>query len=66
LIASGGRGIVRSIFSKSLYQEIIDAAKADGILNAVAPHTHYGYRGNGKIQSNNQELPNTSLSLGVG
>jgi len=46
-------------------RKIIDAAKADGILNAVAHHTHYGYSGNGTIQSNNQELPNSSLNLCV-
>ena len=56
---------MKGLFSKPLYQEIIDAAKADGILNAVAHHTHYGYSGNGKIQSNNQELPNSNLNLCV-
>lgn len=56
---------MKGLFSKPLYQEIIDAAKADGILNAVAHHTHYGYSGNGSIQSNNQELPNSSLNLCV-
>jgi H+/Cl- antiporter ClcA/PII-like signaling protein len=59
--ASGMKGL----FSKPLYQEIIDAAKADGILNAIAHHTHYGYSGNGRIQSNNQELPNSNLNLCV-
>ena len=59
-----GQGMKR-LFSRPLYQEIIDAAKADGILNAVAHHTHYGYSGNGKIQSNSQELPNPSLNLCV-
>jgi H+/Cl- antiporter ClcA/PII-like signaling protein len=56
---------MKGLFGKPLYQEIIDAAKADGILNAVAHHTHYGYSGNGKVQSNNQELPNTALNLCV-
>jgi PII-like signaling protein len=56
---------MKGFFGKPLYQEIIDAAKADGILNAVAHHTHYGYSGNGKIQSNDQELPNSALNLCV-
>jgi H+/Cl- antiporter ClcA/PII-like signaling protein len=56
---------MKALFGKPLYQEIIDAAKADGILNAVAHHTHYGYSGNGKIQSNDQELPNNALNLCV-
>ncbi|HWE03735.1 MAG TPA: voltage-gated chloride channel family protein [Tepidisphaeraceae bacterium] len=55
----------KGMFSKPLYQEIIDAAKVDGILNAAAHHTHYGYSGNGKVQSNNQELPNQMLNLCV-
>lgn len=56
---------VKGLFSKPLYQQIIDAAKTDGILNAVAHHTHYGYSGSGKVQANNQELPNGSLNLCV-
>ena len=56
---------MKGFFSKPLYQEIIDAAKADGILNAVAHPTHYGYSGNGQIHSDNMELPNTNLNLSV-
>ena len=56
---------MKALFGQPLYQEIIDAAKTDGILNAVAHHTHYGYSGNGKIQSNNHELPNSNLNLCV-
>jgi PII-like signaling protein len=59
---SGG---IKGFFGKPLYQEIIDAAKADGILNAVAHHTHYGYSGNGQIQSDVQEIPNSSINLCV-
>lgn len=56
---------LRGMFGKPLYQEIIDAAKADGLLNAAAHHTHYGYSGNGKIQANHQELRNERLNLCV-
>jgi len=56
---------IKGLFRKPLYQEIIDAAKTDGILNAVAHHTHYGYSANGRIQSNHQELPNNNLNLCV-
>jgi H+/Cl- antiporter ClcA/PII-like signaling protein len=56
---------MKGFFGKPLYQEIIDAAKADGILNAVAHHTHYGYSGSGQIQANNQELPNSNMNLCV-
>ncbi len=56
---------IKKLFTRPLYQEIIDAAKEDGILNAVAHHTHYGYSGNGKIQSDKLELPNDRLNLCV-
>lgn len=56
---------MKGIFTKPLYQEIIDAAKASGILNAAAHHTHYGYSGDGKIQAKNPESPNPSLNLCV-
>ena len=56
---------MKAFFGKPLYQEIIDAAKAGGILNALAHHAHYGYTGNGSIQANNQELPNNDLNLCV-
>lgn len=54
------------LFGKALYQEIIDTAKLDGILNAVAHQTHYGYSGNGKIESYNMpDNQNMSLNLCV-
>lgn len=59
----GGKGLRGAMFGRPLYQEIIDAAKADGILNATAHHTHYGYSGRGKIQHNAHEMPNGSLNL---
>ena len=55
----------KRLFSRPLYQELIDAAKADGILNAVAHHTRYGYSGNGVIQSDASEVPNERLNLCV-
>lgn len=57
-----GRGM-KDMFAKPLYQEIIDTAKRDGILNAVAHHSHYGYSGNGEIQRNVLETPNSNLHL---
>jgi len=58
--------IRHKLFGKSLYQEIIDAAKQSGILNATAHHTYYGYSGEGKIQSGGMsEIPNSSLNLCV-
>ena len=56
----------KKLFGKSLYQEIIAAAKEAGILNATAHHTYYGYSGEGKIESGGMsEIPNASLNLCV-
>ena len=61
-----GAGYRQKLFGKALYQEIIDAAKLDGILNAVAHHTHYGYSGQGMVESGTMsEVPNLSLNLCV-
>jgi PII-like signaling protein len=59
------RSFMDKLYGKPLYQELIDAAKRDGILNATAHHTHYGYTGNGRVQSNTGELPNPDLTLCV-
>lgn len=48
---------------KPLFREIIDAAKKDGLLNASAHHTHYGYSGGGRVQAEMGELPNPDLNL---
>jgi H+/Cl- antiporter ClcA/PII-like signaling protein len=53
----------RGFFGKPLYQEIISAAKEHGLLNAIAQRTHFGYTGQGRIQSDNSEIPNANLSL---
>lgn len=55
----------RRIFQKPVYQIVIDAAKHDGILNASAHHTTYGFSGNGKVQSNMSDMPNPALNLCV-
>jgi H+/Cl- antiporter ClcA/PII-like signaling protein len=59
------KGFRDKLFMKPLYQEIIDAAKHDGILNATAHHTTYGYTGNGKIEREASEIPNSNLNLCV-
>ena len=51
--------------SPLLYREIIKAAKKDGLLNATAHHTHYGFSGDGHVQSGDLETPNKSLNLCV-
>jgi len=55
----------RRIFAKPLYQEIIAAARKDGIPNAAAHHTHYGYSSNGRIQADSGDIPNDRVNLCV-
>lgn len=51
--------------STPLYRAIIKTAKQDGLMNATAHHTHYGFSGNGHVQSGDLETPNPSLNLYV-
>lgn len=60
-----GRGLRRLLFGKSLYAEIIDAAKADGVPHAVAHTTLYGYTGGGAPQHDTAEGTNGRLTLCV-
>lgn len=48
-----------------LYVEIIRSAKQDGLLNATAHHTHYGFSGAGPILADGAEIPNSRLTLCV-
>ena len=58
----GLRGV---LFSRPLYRELIDAAKKDGIMNAHAHHTHYGYSNHGKIRAQDPEMVNPELTMCV-
>lgn len=48
-----------------LYRQVIQAAKAAGIMNAVADHGHYGYSNHGRIQDQGVEISNPELSMCV-
>jgi H+/Cl- antiporter ClcA/PII-like signaling protein len=48
-----------------VYMEIIKSAKQDGLMNATAHHTHYGFSGNGHVQTNVTEVANPNLNLCV-
>ncbi len=58
----GVRGLLGST---PLYRELVKTAKADGIINAVAHHTHYGYSNGGKVHQQNIETENPDLTLCV-
>lgn len=51
--------------SKPLYRELVMQAKAAGIMNAVAHHTHFGYSNSGKLQDEGFEIPNPDLTMCV-
>ncbi len=61
--APGAKGFLRP--RPPLYRELVLAAKADGIMNAVAHHTHYGYSNHGKPQVQGAEVNNPDLTMCV-
>jgi len=51
--------------SRPLYREVVMQAKASGILNANAHHTHFGYSNSGKLQDEGFEIANPDLTMCV-
>ena len=60
-----GSGLKKLLGPSPLYKEIIREAKRDGLLNATAHHTHYGFSGNGSLEGGGGEIPNPLLTLCV-
>ncbi len=58
----GLRGLLSA---RPVYRHLIDAAKKDGIMNAHAHHTHYGYSNHGKVRASDPELGNPELTMCV-
>jgi len=56
-------GIRGFLAARPLYRELIDAAKKDGIMNAHAHHTHYGYSNHGKVRASDPELGSPDLTM---
>ncbi|MFN3551521.1 MAG: DUF190 domain-containing protein [Novosphingobium meiothermophilum] len=48
-----------------LYRELVVRAKADGIMNAVAHHTHFGFSNNGPVRSDGAEYRDPHLTMCV-
>ena len=59
------RGLKARLTTKPLYKELIETAKQDGLINAVAHHTHYGYSNHGEVEMANSEIRNPSLTMCV-
>ncbi len=58
-------GLKGWLSSPPLYRELVNTAKTDGIINAVAHHTHYGYSKGGKIRGTDPEIGNPDLTMCV-
>ncbi len=58
-------GIRGLMAGRPMYRDLIDAAKADGIMNAHAHHTHYGYSNHGKVRGQDPEMANPDLTMCV-
>ncbi|HLN23493.1 MAG TPA: DUF190 domain-containing protein, partial [Patescibacteria group bacterium] len=51
--------------ARPLYRELVLAAKAAGLMNAVAHHTHYGYSNHGRVEQDGAEITNPELTMCV-
>ncbi|UPJ61674.1 DUF190 domain-containing protein [Bradyrhizobium sp. 192] len=59
-------GVGRRFFgARPLYRELVMQAKAAGIMNATAHHTHFGYSNRGKLEEEGYEVPNPELTMCV-
>ncbi|MBN9459345.1 MAG: DUF190 domain-containing protein [Bosea sp.] len=58
----GGKGLWGA---KPLYRALVETAKADGIMNAVAHHTTYGYSNHGRLEAQGVEMSNPELTMCV-
>ncbi|MFX9181059.1 DUF190 domain-containing protein, partial [Acinetobacter baumannii] len=55
----------RFLGARLLYRELVMQAKAAGIMNATAHHTHFGYSNRGKLEDEGYEVPNPDLTMCV-
>jgi H+/Cl- antiporter ClcA/PII-like signaling protein len=51
--------------AKPIYRELIKEAKKDGLNNAAAFMTHFGFTNGGKIHTDGAETPNPNLTMCV-
>ncbi|SIQ00336.1 H+/Cl-antiporter ClcA [Rhizobium sp. RU35A] len=51
--------------AKPLCRELVMQAKASGIMNATAHHTHFGYSNGGKLQDGGGEITTPDLTMCV-
>lgn len=51
--------------ARPLYRMLVAQAKAEGLMNAIAHHTHYGYSNHGAVRTGNAETVDPHLTLCV-
>lgn len=51
--------------ARPLYRELVVQAKAAGLMNAVAHHTHYGFSNHGPVLDQGAETSNPYLTMCV-
>jgi len=59
------KGLLARLNARPVYREIVKAAKHDGVKNAAAFTTHFGYTNGGKVQSQGAEISNPQLTICV-
>ena len=62
---TGAVGFWANLNAKPLYRAIINAAKKDGLRNAAAFMSHYGFSDHGKVRAHDAEMSNPNLTLCV-
>ena len=62
---TAAEGLWQKLNAKPLYRTLINAAKKDGLRNAAAFMTHYGFSNHGAVQAYGVEAPNPDLTLCV-
>lgn len=61
-----GERSLRTLWTaKPLYRELVRTAKEDGIINAVAQNTHYGFSNRGAIRESVSEVTDPDLTICV-
>ena len=60
------KGSVKNLWSsKPLYRALVAQAKAEGVMNAVAHHTHYGFSNHGPVREHGAEISDPHLTMCV-
>ncbi len=60
------KGTARTLWSsKPLYRALVTQAKSDGIMNAIAHHTHFGFSNHGAVRQDNVESGDPHLTMCV-